>query len=59
MPLFDFICRACGREFEFLVMGSERPFCPSCGSDDLLKQDVIFFFTYGREGWLRPGIIGM
>ncbi|MCK4839433.1 MAG: zinc ribbon domain-containing protein [Desulfobulbaceae bacterium] len=42
MPLFDFICRACGLEFEFLVMGGDRPFCPSCASDDLQKQMSSF-----------------
>ena len=42
MPLYDFICRACGREFETLVMGSSRPECPECGSEDLQKQMSVF-----------------
>lgn len=37
MPLFDFKCNKCGKEFETLVMGSDKPVCPECGSDDLEK----------------------
>ena len=42
MPLFDFICRSCGREFEVLVMGSSKPKCPECQSEDLQKQMSVF-----------------
>jgi putative FmdB family regulatory protein len=37
MPLFDFRCRACGREFEALVrpQDTQSPQCASCGSADL------------------------
>jgi putative FmdB family regulatory protein len=38
MPIFDFRCRKCGHEFEDLVMGSEQPACPRCGSKKLQKQ---------------------
>ncbi|MEW6593915.1 MAG: zinc ribbon domain-containing protein [Thermodesulfobacteriota bacterium] len=42
MPLFDFVCRACGAEFELLVRGSEKPACPACGSTELAKQMSTF-----------------
>ena len=34
MPLFDFKCRQCGRQFEALVRTGQPVMC-SCGSDDL------------------------
>ncbi|MBO4313258.1 MAG: zinc ribbon domain-containing protein [Desulfovibrio sp.] len=32
MPMFDFVCTACGEKFEELVRGEEKaPACPKCG----------------------------
>ena len=42
MPLFEFTCGACGHQFETLVMGSRKPECPKCSSDDLQKQFSTF-----------------
>ena len=41
MPLFDFVCRACGHKFEALVRGT-TPACPACKSSDLEKQLSTF-----------------
>jgi len=36
MPLYEFLCRACGHEFEGLVRPQDPPVtCPSCKSADL------------------------
>ncbi len=38
MPIFEYRCRACGEEFEALILrSSEPPRCPGCDSDDLEK----------------------
>ena len=42
MPLFDFTCRACGREFEALVRAGAAPACPACGSADLDRHLPAF-----------------
>ncbi len=42
MPLYDFRCRACGRQFEALVFGNDRPSCPACGGSDLEKLPSTF-----------------
>jgi putative FmdB family regulatory protein len=58
MPLFDFICRSCGREFEFLLLGGDRPFCPTCGSDDLQKQISSFSSRSAGKGGSGSGSSG-
>ena len=43
MPIFEYQCRACGKEFEKLVRGSSpAPECPSCNSVDLQKKISTF-----------------
>jgi putative FmdB family regulatory protein len=38
MPIFEYSCKACGREFEALVRAnSAAPACPACSSADLEK----------------------
>lgn len=38
MPLFEYSCQACNEQFELLVLGAQKPLCPSCGSDRLEKR---------------------
>ena len=37
MPLYDFRCRGCDKEFEALVRAGDTPRCAACGSVDLEK----------------------
>jgi putative FmdB family regulatory protein len=38
MPLYEYTCESCLRDFELLVRGGERPECPQCGSVKLAKR---------------------
>ncbi|WP_152052666.1 FmdB family zinc ribbon protein [Tautonia marina] len=39
MPLYEYHCDACDRDFEALVRSaSDTPKCPSCGASELTKQ---------------------
>ncbi|HUT10024.1 MAG TPA: zinc ribbon domain-containing protein [Thermoguttaceae bacterium] len=38
MPIYEYVCQACGREFEELLRGDEKPACPSCGKRRLKQQ---------------------
>ena len=38
MPIYEYVCGNCGKEFELLVRGSEKPVCPACGKSKLNKQ---------------------
>jgi putative FmdB family regulatory protein len=43
MPIFEYACRGCGKEFETLVRASSpAPECPDCHSGDLEKKLSAF-----------------
>ena len=42
MPLFEYRCRACGRNFEALVRTADIPPCPGCASTDLEQLPSLF-----------------
>jgi putative FmdB family regulatory protein len=49
MPLYEYDCQACGRAFEALVFGSEKPECPACGSGKATKRFSAFAVTSGTR----------
>lgn len=38
MPLYEYACPKCQKEFELLIRGNERPICPHCGSKKVERQ---------------------
>ena len=38
MPVFEYSCKSCEQQFELLVLGSMKPACPSCKSEQVEKQ---------------------
>ena len=42
MPIYEYACRDCGREFEALVRSDTRPECPQCRSTLLTKRLSAF-----------------
>ena len=42
MPLYEYACRQCDKQFEALVRTSETPSCPECHSDDLQRKLSVF-----------------
>ena len=38
MPLYEYVCRVCGEQFELLIRGGESPACPACREADVQKQ---------------------
>jgi len=47
VPLYEYVCRKCSRQFEELVMGDARPTCPSCHSPDL--ERVLSVVAVGKS----------
>ena len=39
MPIYEYACKACGSQFEHLLLPAAKtdPVCPACGSRDLEK----------------------
>lgn len=42
MPIYEYACQSCGREFEALVRSDTVPECPACHSTQLEKQLSVF-----------------
>ena len=42
MPLYEFICKKCGKGFETIVPHGELPLCEFCGDKDVEKQLSVF-----------------
>ena len=42
MPLFEYACRSCAKEFEVLVRASDTPECPACHGKDLERRLSVF-----------------
>lgn len=38
MPIYDYHCAQCNKDFELLVSHSAVPACPTCGSPELEKR---------------------
>jgi putative FmdB family regulatory protein len=48
MPIFEFICQDCHKEFEELVMGSTKVQCPHC--DGVKVEKMMSTFRSGGAG---------
>jgi putative FmdB family regulatory protein len=53
MPLFAYRCRACGEEFQTLVMSGETPICKACASADL-DQELSLIASPSKGGEAGP-----
>jgi len=42
MPIYEYACQQCGREFEALVRSDTVPACPQCQSTQLEKKLSVF-----------------
>lgn len=63
MPMFDFVCTACGHKFEELVSGDDAPACPQCGAGTERQMSVPSPLKTGafpyKPGPVRPLGSGM
>jgi putative FmdB family regulatory protein len=50
MPIFEFKCKKCLKEFETLILDREKPACPFCSNTSLEKK-----FSTFASGSSKPG----
>lgn len=50
MPIFEYVCDKCGKEFEELVFGDATPPCPKCASTKTRKLMSRCRHTSGGGG---------
>lgn len=51
MPIYEYHCDKCSHDFEFMVFGKEKPFCPSCDSKNVKKLiSACGFISKGAGG---------
>lgn len=53
MPIYEYVCRACGEELEKLQRMSDAPLtdCPACGEAELAKKVSAAGFRLKGSGW--------
>jgi len=53
MPIYEFICQACGHEFEQIVSFSatKSPSCPACHSEQVQRQLSRPAIHFKGSGW--------
>jgi putative FmdB family regulatory protein len=47
MPLFEYACRGCGHQFEYLTRQGQQPACPACSGVELEKKLSVFAVSAG------------
>lgn len=52
MPIYEYACHGCGRQFEKLVRSDTVLACPDCGGDDL--QKLLSAFAVRTRGRALP-----
>ena len=49
MPIYEYHCHPCDKEFELLVRNSTKPACPECGSTKVIKKMSTFAVGGGNQ----------
>ncbi len=56
MPIYEYMCHGCHKNFEEIVFSrSETVTCPKCASDDVERQLSVFSAPAGRSGTAEIG----
>lgn len=57
MPIFEYVCKDCEKQFEVIVQGAAKVACPVCHSKRLEKQLSVFAASTKSDGFDREAIL--
>jgi putative FmdB family regulatory protein len=58
MPLYEYVCGRCAKNFEEIVTNdSATPTCPTCAKDDEVARIAFARVAVGKKDNLSPGNI--
>lgn len=49
MPIFEYVCRECGKHFEAVIFGANKAECPGCKGKELDQQLSTFAVSNGAS----------
>ena len=55
MPIYEYTCTKCGKDFEELVFGDDLPACPHCGAAETRKLMPPGAHCSGGSGYRSDG----
>jgi putative FmdB family regulatory protein len=55
MPILEYVCKQCDRQFEAIVLGSQQPACPSCQGTKLERLLSVFAVGAGKSDGFAGG----
>jgi len=59
MPIYEYHCESCNKDFECLVFGNEKPDCPSCDSTEVCRlMSTCGFVSKGSGGQTQSSSAG-
>jgi len=58
MPIYEYACSHCGKEFEALVRTGSTPDCPGCHSTELERKLSLFSTSAAGAQASTPGPCG-
>ena len=57
MPLYEYVCARCTKEFEEISFNDTAPECPHCAKSDKVTRVPFGKVAVGRKEDLRPPFI--
>ncbi len=54
MPIFEYLCKQCGKKFEAIVFGNRSAECPACHGGELEQQLSTFSAHSGGSAASAP-----